>query len=120
MEDGGLPAMASTALAELRKAARLEGAAIIDMARPDSVSVLLFDAAPGVPDAIGNAHQMLRRNPDAPSYSVGSDKRPILVSPWILHPDRPGGLALWRQAGASARFSSVMVQSSQVSSLSWQ
>jgi diguanylate cyclase (GGDEF)-like protein len=102
MEDGGLPAMASTALAELRKAARLEGAAIIDMARPDSVSVLLFDAAPGVPDAIGNAHQMLRRNPDAPSYSVGSDKRPILVSPWILHPDRPGGLALWRQAGASA------------------
>jgi diguanylate cyclase (GGDEF)-like protein len=102
MEDGGLPAMASAALAELRKAARLEGAAIIDMARPDSASVLLFDAAPGMPDAIGSAHQMLRRCPDAPSYSVGSDKRPILVSPWILHPDRRGGLALWRKAGASA------------------
>ena len=102
MEDGGLPAMASMALAELRKAARLEGAAIIDMARPDSASVLLFDAAPGVPDAIGSAHQMLRRCPDAPSYFVGTDKRPILVSPWILHPDRPGGLALWRKAGASA------------------
>jgi len=102
MEDGGLPVMASTALAELRKAAKLEGAAIIDMARPDSASVLLFDAAPGVPDAIGSAHQMLRRCPDAPSYSVGTDKRPILVSSWILHPDRPGGLALWRKAGASA------------------
>jgi diguanylate cyclase (GGDEF)-like protein len=102
MEDGGLPAMATAALAELRKAARLEGAAIIDMARPDSASVLLFDAAPGMPDAIGSAHQMLRRCPDGPSYSVGSDKRPILVSPWILHPDRPGGLALWRKAGASA------------------
>ncbi len=101
MEDGGLPAMASAALAELRKAARLEGAAIIDMARPDSASVLLFDAAPGVPDAIGSAHQMLRRCPDTPSYSIGSDKRPILVSPWILHPDRRGGLALWRKAGAS-------------------
>jgi diguanylate cyclase (GGDEF)-like protein len=101
MEDGGLPAMASAALAELRKAAHLEGAAIIDMARPDSASVLLFDAAPGVPDAIGSAHQMLRRCPDAPSYSVGSDKRPIMVSPWILHPDRRGGLALWRKAGAS-------------------
>ncbi len=101
MEDGGLPAMASAALAELRKAARLEGAAIIDMARPDSASVLLFDAVPGVPDAIGSAHQMLRRCPDAPSFSVGSDKRPILVSPWVLHPDRPGGLALWREAGAS-------------------
>ena len=101
MEDGGLPAMASAALAELRKTAQLEGAAIIDMARPDSASVLLFDAAPGVPDAIGSAHQMLRRCPDAPSYSVGSDKRPILVSPWILHPDRRGGLALWRKAGAS-------------------
>jgi len=60
MEDGGLPAMASAALAELRKTARLEGAAIIDIARPDSASVLLFDAAPGVPDAIGSAHQMLR------------------------------------------------------------
>jgi diguanylate cyclase (GGDEF)-like protein len=102
MEDGGLPAMASAALAELRKAARLEGAAIIDMARPDSASVLLFDAAPGVPDAIGSAHQMLRRCPDAPSFAVGSDKRPIMVSPWILHPDRRGGLALWRNAGASA------------------
>jgi diguanylate cyclase (GGDEF)-like protein len=102
MEDTGLPAMASAALAELRKAARLEGAAIIDMARPDSASVLLFDASPGVPDAIGSAHQMLRRCPDAPSYSVGPDKRPILVSPWILHPDRRGGIALWRNAGASA------------------
>jgi diguanylate cyclase (GGDEF)-like protein len=102
MEDGGLPAMASAALAELRKAARLEGAAIIDMARPDSASVLLFDAAPGVPDAIGSAHQMLRRCPDAPSFSIGSDKRPILVSPWILHPDRRGGLALWRNPGGSA------------------
>lgn len=102
MEDGGLPAMASAALAELRKAARLEGAAIIDMARPDAASVLLFDAGPGVPEAIGSAHQMLRRSPDAPSYMVAPDKRPILVSPWILHPDRRGGLALWRNAGGSA------------------
>jgi diguanylate cyclase (GGDEF)-like protein len=101
MEDGGLPAMASAALAELRKAARLEGAAIIDMAKPDSASVLLFDAAPGVPDAIGSAHQMLRRCPDTPSFSIGVDKRPILVSPWVLHPDRRGGLALWRKAGAT-------------------
>lgn len=102
MEEGGLPAMASAALAELRKAARLEGAAIIDMARPDAASVLLFDAGPGVPEAVGSAHQMLRRSPDAPSYMVAPDKRPILVSPWILHPDRRGGLALWRNAGASA------------------
>ncbi len=102
MEDSGLPAMASAALAELRKAARLEGAAIIDMARPDAASVLLFDAGPGVPEAIGSAHQMLRRSPDAPSYMVAPDKRPILVSPWVLHPDRRGGLALWRNAGGSA------------------
>lgn len=102
MEDSGLPAMASAALAELRKAARLEGAAILDIARPDSASVLLFDAGPGVPDAIGSAHQMLRRHPDGPSFTVGPDKRPIMVSPWILHPDRRGGLALWRNAGASA------------------
>jgi diguanylate cyclase (GGDEF)-like protein len=102
MDDGGLPAMASTALAELRKTANLEGAAIIDMTRPDSASVLLFDAAPGVPDAIGSAHQMLRRSPDAPSYSIGPDRRPILVSPWVLYPDRRGGLALWRIAGATA------------------
>ena len=102
MEEGGLPAMASAALAELRKVARLEGAAIIDMARPDAASVLLFDAGPGVPDAIGSAHQMLRRSPDAPSYMIAPDKRPIMVSPWVLHPDRRGGLALWRNAGASA------------------
>ena len=102
MEEGGVPAMASAALAELRKAARLEGAAIIDMARPDAASVLLFDAEPGVPDAIGNAHQMLRRSPNAPSFMVASDKRPIMVSPWILHPERRGGLALWRTAGAKA------------------
>ena len=94
--------MASAALAELRKVARLEGAAIIDMGRPDAASVLLFDAEPGVPDAIGSAHQMLRRSPDSPSFMIGADKRPIMVSPWILHPDRRGGLALWRNAGGSA------------------
>jgi diguanylate cyclase (GGDEF)-like protein len=44
---------------------------------------------------------MLRRCPDAPSFSVGSDKRPILAMPWILHPDRRGGLVLWRHAGAA-------------------
>jgi diguanylate cyclase (GGDEF)-like protein len=102
MEDSGLPAMASAALAELRKTARLEGAAIIDIARPDSASVLLFDAAPGVPDAIGSAHQMLRRSPDAPSFTIGHDKRPILAMPWVLHPDRRGGLVLWRKAGGPA------------------
>ena len=101
MEDGGLPAMASAALAELRKAAHLEGAAIIDMARPDSAAVLLFDAAPGVPDAIGSAHQMLRRCPDAPSFLVGTDKRPIMVSPWVLHPDRRG------DPGAGSRASPI-------------
>jgi diguanylate cyclase (GGDEF)-like protein len=102
MEDGGLPAMASSALAELRKSARLEGAAVLDLARPDSASVLLFDAGPGVPEAIGSAHQMLRRCPDAPSFGVGPDKRPIMVAPWILQPDRRGGLALWRKAGDTA------------------
>ena len=102
MEEGGLPAMASAALAELRKAAQLEGAAIIDIGRPDSASVLLFDAGPGVPEAIGSAHQMLRRCPDGPSFGVGPDRRPIMVSPWVLHPDRRGGLALWRDAGGVA------------------
>ncbi|MSP03345.1 MAG: GGDEF domain-containing protein [Acetobacteraceae bacterium] len=102
MEDGGLPAMASAALAELRKAAQLEGVAILDFARPDSASVLLFDAGPGVPDAIGSAHQLLRRSPDAVSFTVAPDKRPILVAPWVLHPDRRGGLALWRTAGGVA------------------
>ncbi len=102
MDDGGLPAMAAAALAELRKTAGLEGAAILDLARPDSASVLLYDASPGVPEAIGGAHQLLRRTPGAPSFAVGPDKRPILVSPWVLHPDRRGGLALWRAAGAAA------------------
>ena len=67
MDDGGLPVMASAALAELRKTAQLEGAAILDLARPDSASVLLYDASPGVPEAIGNAYQLLRRTPDSPS-----------------------------------------------------
>jgi diguanylate cyclase (GGDEF)-like protein len=102
MEEGGLPAMATAALAELRRAANLEGAAIIDIGRPDAASVLLFDAGTGVPDAIGNAHQMLRRSPTVPSFGVAADRRPILVSPWVLHPDRPGGLALWREANGAA------------------
>lgn len=102
MEEGGLPAMASVALAELRKVAGLEGAAILDLARSDSASVLLFDAATSVTNAIGGAHQMLRRCPHEASYGVGLDKRPIIVSPWVLHPDRRGGLVLWREPGARA------------------
>jgi diguanylate cyclase (GGDEF)-like protein len=106
MEDGTLPSLTSLALAALRESTGLEGAAVIEMALPESAAVLLidasYDAAPAAPEAIGSAYQMLRRRPGKPSYSVGSDRRPILVSPLILHPDRPGGLALWRAAGAAA------------------
>ena len=104
MDDGGLPAMASTALAELRKTAHLEGAAIIDMTRPDAASVLLFDAAPGVPDAIGSAHQMLRRSPmrhpirldptSAPFWSRRGFCIPIAALAWRFggRPAPPGGM----------------------------
>ena len=100
MEDGGLPAMASVALAELRKVAGLEGVAILDLTRAESASVLLFDSGAAVSTTIGNAHQMLRRAPNTASYAVGFDRRPVMVTPWVLHPGRPGGLVLWREPGA--------------------
>jgi diguanylate cyclase (GGDEF)-like protein len=105
MVNGDLPSLASLALTELRESAGLEGAAVLEMERPESAAVLLFDssfdAAPAAPAALESAYRMLRCCPGKPSFSVGADGRPILVAPLILHPDRAGGLALWRIAGAA-------------------
>ncbi len=96
--DGSIAAV----LEQLRLTAKLEGLAVLDLSQ---------DATGAPPDYLlgvagsgtaGLGQALLSRNPDHPSHTIGTDKRPILACPWVLPPSRRGGLLLWRAPKARA------------------
>ena len=62
----------------------------------------LICSASLVPALSSLGQALLSRNPDQPSHTIGTDKRPILACPWVLPPSRRGGLLLWRAPKARA------------------
>ncbi len=90
--DGSIVSM----LEQLRLTANLEGLAVLDLsqAAADAPAAYSLGVAGAETTSIGQA--LLTRNPDGPSHTIGSDQRPILACPWVLPPNRPGGLLLWR------------------------
>jgi diguanylate cyclase (GGDEF)-like protein len=96
--DGSIAAV----LEQLRLTANLEGLAVLDLSEDAAdapAAYLLGVAGSGTAD-LGQA--LLSRNPDQPSHTIGTDKRPILACPWVLPPTRRGGLLLWRAPEARA------------------
>jgi diguanylate cyclase (GGDEF)-like protein len=90
--DGSIVAV----LEQLRLTADLEGVAVLDLGEDSvdtPVAYCLGVAGPGT-TAFGRA--LLGRELGQPSHGLGADKRPILACPWVLPPNRPGGLLLWR------------------------
>lgn len=100
MDDSAVPGIMADALDELRKAAGLEGVAIIDLTGETNGPVLTQEAGYGGLSIVNSARDLLQRDPRAPSHGIGPDKRPILVCPWALPARQLGGLALWRMPGA--------------------
>lgn len=102
MPDSTPSGMIATALGELRKAAVLEGIAVVDVADREGGGVLLYEAGLGGTEILPTVQAMLRRGVRGPAHQIGPDRRPILVYPWTLPPGRPGALVLWRMPGARA------------------
>ncbi|MGE0225044.1 MAG: GGDEF domain-containing protein [Acetobacteraceae bacterium] len=100
MRDEHVPGMIEAALADLRETARLEGAAVIE--RSEAGPIFLYRAGAADTDILLTAAIMGTASPDVPSFRVLPDGRPILFCPWILPPNRPGGLVLWRAPNAPA------------------
>jgi diguanylate cyclase (GGDEF)-like protein len=94
--------MIAAALAELRRAAALEGCAVIDLADRSNDGAVLYESGIGASAVIAAACTLLRRGlrAPAPAHQIAPDHRPIVVFPWTLPPGRAGGLVMWRVPNA--------------------
>ncbi|WP_146102028.1 GGDEF domain-containing protein [Rhodopila globiformis] len=92
--DGSIVAV----LERLRDIAGVEGLALLDLS--DTEQPVLFALGPGGHATVTHGRDLLLADPIRPSHTLAADGRAILACPWMLPPDRPGGLALWRAAGA--------------------
>ncbi len=99
MEHDAPRGMIEAALTELRAMAGLEGAAVVDATEPGGDLALLYCAGHGAAALLGEIRDLLADHPGSPSHAVTMVGRPLLVCPWVLSPNRAGGLAMWRRAG---------------------
>ena len=97
MEQNTPQGMIGAALTELCALAELEGAAIVDLTDSGHGPSLLYCAGSGAVAILDDVGAMLTRCPDAPSHGMAGSGHALMACPWVLPPDRAGGLALWRR-----------------------
>lgn len=100
MDDERSPDVIGHALAELCQAAGLEGAAALDRSDMQRGEVFLYQYGGGGQDVLILAGALLAGANGRYAQGIGSDRRPVVVFPWVLPPRRPGGLVLWRSPGS--------------------
>ncbi len=100
MDDERSPDVIGHALAELCQAAGLEGAAALDRSDMQRGEVFLYQYGGGGQDVLTLAGALLAGANGRYAQGIGSDRRPVVVFPWVLPPRRPGGLVLWRSPGS--------------------
>ncbi len=96
MEQQTPQGMIGAALTELCALVGLEGAAIIDLTDSGHGPSLLYFSGSGAAAILDEVSAMLIQHPDAPSHGMAVSGHALMVCPWVLPPDRAGGLALWR------------------------
>ena len=96
--DGSIVAL----LEQLRLTANLEGLAVLDLSQDAAGGPAAYSLGVAGAETTSLGQALLSRNPDRPSHTMGTDKRPVLACPWVLPPTRPGGLLLWRPPRARA------------------
>lgn len=94
--DGGLEPV----LDDLFAVAAVEGMAVLDTPAGQTEPRVLHHLGMGSPLTLAEGQGLLRANPLRPAHTLSADRRSIMVCPWVLPPVRPGGLILWRAAGA--------------------
>src|ERR1700761_6227955 len=99
--DGDDDSSVITVLEQLRLTADVTGVAVLDLSH-DAVETPVTYSLGNAGDSItGWGHALLIASPTRPSHTLTPDARPLLACPWVLPPARPGGLLLWRHAGAT-------------------
>lgn len=90
--------MIGAALTELCTLLELEGAAVIDVTEAGHGPVLLYFAGSGAAAILDEIGGMVVAQPDSPSQAVAASGHPLMACPWVLPPNRAGGLTMWRGA----------------------
>jgi GGDEF domain-containing protein len=92
--DGSIVAV----LERLREIAGVEGLALLDLT--DTDQPVLFALGLGGQATVAIGRDLLTTMPTAPAHALAPDRRAILACPWVLPPNRHGGLVLWRAPDA--------------------
>jgi diguanylate cyclase (GGDEF)-like protein len=90
--DGSIVAV----LEQLRLTADLEGLAVLDLSDDAAEAPVAYRLGVGGTGTTDIGRELLDRFPGRPSHTLAPDKRPVLTCPWVLPPNRQGGLVLWR------------------------
>jgi len=85
-------------LERLRETAGVEGLALLDLT--DTEQPVLFALGLGGKATVAIGRDLLTASPDVPAHGPAPDGRSILACPWVLPPNRHGGLVLWRTPDA--------------------
>jgi diguanylate cyclase (GGDEF)-like protein len=80
--------------------AELEGLAVLDLSPDAADTALAYHLGSGGSATTDLGRTLLDGTPGGQSHVIAPDRRPILACPWVLPPNRPGGLLLWREPGA--------------------
>jgi diguanylate cyclase (GGDEF)-like protein len=92
--DGSIVAI----LERLRETACVEGLALLDLT--DTDQPVPFALGLGGQATVALGRDLLKTTPTAPAHMLAPDRRAILACPWVLPPNRHGGLLLWRAPDA--------------------
>ncbi|HEY4041969.1 MAG TPA: GGDEF domain-containing protein, partial [Rhodopila sp.] len=74
----------------------LEGLAVLDLSPDAADTPLAYHLGGGGSATIDLGRTLLDDTPGGLSHVIAPNRRPILACPWVLPPNRPGGLLLWR------------------------
>lgn len=97
-DNGSIVAM----LEQLRSTANLEGVALLDLSQDMAEAPVTYCLGSAGPNTAMLGQTLLLGNPNRPAHLVAPDKRPLLACPWVLPPNRCGGLLLWRSPKSRA------------------
>ena len=100
MDDDTPLGMIGAALAEIRSSLGLEGIAVVDRAEPALPPAILYSAGTCPPALPRLAAALLQSHPTGLARGNGEQGEHLLARPWVLPPNRAGGLVLLRPAAA--------------------
>ena len=83
-------------LEQLRLTIEVEGLAVLDLSADAAAAPVAYCLGIAGAETTDVGLKLLTGCPSRPSHVLAPDRRPLLACPWVLPPNRPGGILLWR------------------------